>query len=92
MTTTNNNQTGDTKMKSNVRLTNDFHNTHTTVRATVLDHGMHTEISLTKRQMSRAQRALCGIDGCTCGGPAGIRGRQDFLGKKLIVNVFPSDL
>jgi hypothetical protein len=73
----------------NVTLANNFHNTETRVRTQVLDHGTHHEITLTKSQMSRAAHVLCGIAGCTCGGPAGIRGPQAVFGKKLIVNVFP---
>jgi hypothetical protein len=76
-------------MKTNLTLTNDFHNTSANLRATVLWHGMHCEVSLTAHQMKRAARKLCGVTGCTCGGPAGIRGRQEFNGKKLVVNVFP---
>lgn len=73
----------------NVKLTNELHETETNVRATVLDFGIHQEISLTKSQMNRAAKKLCGVDGCSCGGTAGIRGRQEIFGKKLIVNVFP---
>jgi hypothetical protein len=75
----------------NVKLTNDFHGTATTVRVAVLDFGMHQEITLTRPQMIRAERKLCGVAGCTCGMVAGIRGRQEFGGKKLIVNIFPRD-
>ena len=77
-------------MKENtVTLTNDFHGTTTVVRTQVLDHGMHNEISLSRSQMDRAARKLCGIAECRCHGPAGIRGPQEIFGKTLIVNVFP---
>ncbi len=76
--------------KQRVTLTNNFHNSSTVVIATVLNHGPHFEITLTRSQMDRSQRRLCGIAGCTCGGPAGIRGRQDIGGKTLIVNAFPA--
>jgi len=72
-----------------VVLVNDFHSTKATVRTQVLWHGVHCEITLTASQMKRARRILCGIKGCTCGGPGGIRGPQAFRGKKLVVNVFP---
>lgn len=74
-----------------VKLTNNFHNTTATVRAVVLDFGTHQEITLAKRQMDRAARKLCGIKDCRGGGPAGIRGYQEVFGKKLIVNIFPSN-
>ena len=50
---------------------------------------MHQEVTLTKSQMDRTERKLCGVRDCECGGPAGIRGRQAVFGKKLIVNVYP---
>lgn len=78
-------------MKNKIELRNDFHNTKTTVISEVLDFGQHQEITLSKSQMARAARKLCGIADCKCGGPAGIRGRQEFLGKKLVVNVFPKN-
>lgn len=78
-------------MKTIVKLKNDFHGASASVRAQILDYGMHNEISLTASQMKRAARKLCGISSCTCGGPAGIRGYQSVFGKKLIVNTFPTD-
>ena len=74
---------------TNVKLTNDFHNTSATARAEVLDFGMHQEVTLSKNQMDRTAKKLCGSKDCKCGGPAGIRGHQEIFGKKLIVNVFP---
>ena len=51
-------------------LTNSFHGTQTRVRPTF--NG--TEYRLNKSQVARAWRKLCGISGCTCGGPCGERG------------------
>lgn len=53
-----------------ITLTNDFHNTSTIVH--VDDRGWITE-----RQLKRARKALCGVDGCSCGGDAGERGPQE---------------
>jgi hypothetical protein len=67
-----------------VELKNDFHGTKTTIRAEVLSHIHHTaEVAPTARQLARARKALCGIQGCDCGG---IRGPQEFGGKRLIVD------
>lgn len=49
-------------------ITNDFHNTSVTVRT--LDG------RLSARVVARVRRALCGIDGCTCGGDLSERGPQ----------------
>lgn len=76
-------------MIHNVTLRNDLHGTAAVVRAEVLDHGTHCEVSLTQSQMDRAARKLCGIADCKCRGAAGTHGRQEIFGKKLIVNVFP---
>lgn len=53
----------------NYTLTNDFHNTETTIRA-----GLAGKVS--RRQIRRAWRKLCGVTGCVCGDAAGARGRQ----------------
>ena len=53
-------------------LTNDFHGTATKVLAREVLPG---RIGLTYRQVRRAKRRLCGIQGCRCGGYAGERGR-----------------
>ena len=77
----------------NVKLQNDFHGTSALVKTTVLDQGLHFEVSLTRSQMERVSRKLCGVKGCACGiRPAGTRGPQEINGKKLIINEFPSDL
>jgi hypothetical protein len=53
-----------------VTLTNDFH--HTTVTLNVNDESQE----LSPGQISRTRKALCGIDGCECGGVVGQRGPQ----------------
>jgi hypothetical protein len=49
-----------------ITIINDFHNTETRIR-------VGDDMSITKRQYQRARRALCGIQGCTCGGDRGGR-------------------
>lgn len=58
-----------------ITLTNEFHNTSVNVRATVDSTG---RVTLTKSQVDRAHRTLCGIGGCTCGDVAGCRPMQVF--------------
>lgn len=71
-----------------VTLTNDFHNTSVRIRCEVLSH-IHnlSTIYPSVGQIKKAKKALCGIDGCTCSGDAGIRGRQEHNDKRLIVDV-----
>jgi hypothetical protein len=57
-----------TKISHTITLTNDFHNSAISLRSTT-----HR---LSAGQVAKARRALCGIDGCTCGGIAGTRGVQ----------------
>jgi len=52
-----------------VTVTNDFHGTKVFLRADVGDE-------LSPSQIRRSRAALCGISGCTCGGPIGERGPQ----------------
>jgi hypothetical protein len=52
-----------------ITLTNDFHNSSVSIRATVGD-------LLTPAQIRKAKATLCGINGCACGGPLGERGEQ----------------
>jgi len=54
-----------------VTLRNDFHNSEARVRVAGLP------ATLTRSQVVRVRRKLCGISGCTCGGPLGERGKQD---------------
>jgi len=54
-----------------VTLTNDFHRTETRVRLKPSKWG---EGEITWQQEARARKALCGVDGCTCAGHAGVRG------------------
>ena len=55
-----------------ITLTNNFHHTSVTLRARRSPRGM----VLSRRQVLRARRELCGCEGCTCGGPLGERGNQ----------------
>lgn len=79
-------------MKSKVTLTNDFHNSSVTLLCEVLQH-IHSEYTIypTPSQIRRAKRVLCGVDGCECSGVCGIRGKQVFRGKPLIVDVYPDE-
>lgn len=51
-----------------VTLRNDFHNTEVDIRVP------HLPYTLSKGQMARIWRVLCGQNDCTCGG---VRGKQD---------------
>ncbi len=74
-------------MKQLVKLTNDFHNSEVTLRCEVLSH-IYNEATIypNARQITRAKRELCGIEGCCCSGDAGCCGRQTHNGKRLIVD------
>lgn len=50
-------------------LKNDFHGTETTV----LTKGGW----INERQVARAEKALCGVSGCTCSGSTGMRGHDN---------------
>jgi len=63
-----------------VKLYNDFHNTEVTLRVSDLP------VTLSSNQIRRARKELCGVDGCTCGGPLGERGPQD-----VVVDAFSSN-
>lgn len=52
-----------------ITLKNDFHNSSISIRAELGQW-------LSKSQIARARKALCGITGCTCGGNLGERGKQ----------------
>ena len=52
-----------------IKLSNDFHNTSTTVRANVGDFISHARIKAIKSR-------LCGAKGCACSGAIGTRGSQ----------------
>jgi len=52
-----------------MKITNDFHGTQTTIRAT-------PGRPLTAGQVIRARRALRPVSGCSCGGNLGERGPQ----------------
>jgi len=54
-----------------VTLRNEFHGSEVTLRV----NSMPCELSAS--QVRRARNTLCGISGCTCGGPLGERGPQD---------------
>ncbi len=57
--------------KKKITLYNDFHNTE--VNLLVRDG------KLSRNQVARARRELCGIEGCCCGDEFGMRGPQDVL-------------
>jgi len=52
-----------------ITVRNDFHNTEARIRAEIGD-------ALTSSQVIRCRHKLCGIEGCTCGGPLSERGPQ----------------
>ena len=53
-----------------ITLSNEFHNTEINLIAKIDARG---NVWLSKGQVSRARRTLCGIGGCTCGDAAGCR-------------------
>ena len=55
-------------------LTNNFHNTHATVKPKPITDGWY----LTARQVRRAWLKLCGMADCHCSGDLGARGPQEF--------------
>lgn len=59
-------------MTTKIKLSNSFHNSETTVSVTTQD-GVAI---LSQYQVRRVNRALCGVSGCTCSGPLGLRGFQ----------------
>ncbi len=65
-----------------ITITNDFHSSAARVRVSSLP------ADLTPSQIARVRRTLCGIDGCTCGGPLSERGPQDVD----IVNIAPREV
>lgn len=60
------------KEQMKLTLVNDFH--RTSVNLVSKD-----ERTLSPRQVKRARKALCGIDGCTCGGDLGERGNNPVI-------------
>jgi hypothetical protein len=56
-----------------ITLRNDFHNTGTTLNAKEVAGGSYY---LSRSQVRKARRDLCGVAGCTCGGYIGQRGEQ----------------
>lgn len=54
-----------------ITIRNDFHHTETTVRVPCATR------RLTRRQVQRVRRTLCGIADCRCGGVLGERGPQE---------------
>lgn len=57
------------KISHTITLTNDFHHSSISLKRS-------TAHPLSAREVARARRALCGINGCTCAGVAGTRGTQ----------------
>ena len=67
-----------------VTLRNDFHNSSVVMMLEPKSGVQNTTVVYpSAEQFKKAKNALCGTDGCTCGG---IRGPQNHDGKKLIVD------
>ena len=63
-----------------VTVKNSFHGTAVVLRARLGKE-------LTSGQIKKARKELCGVCGCTCGGPIGNRGPQDgFTVEQISVN------
>lgn len=56
-------------------ISNDFHNTETTIRVTAG--------KVSRRAGLRAWQKLCGVPGCICGGQLGQRGPQHHNGHEV---------
>lgn len=68
-----------------ITIRNEYHNTEVRVRASIGE-------VLTSGQVKRCRRALCGIDGCTCGGVLSERGQQhDDAGRAFDVIAIGAD-
>jgi len=67
-----------TKIRSiTVTLTNDFHNSSSTVRLLPCNDSRYSSENyrrISRRTAQRVERKLCGISGCTCSDTFGARG------------------
>ena len=57
--------------KAKIILTNDFHDTEINILARI--PAGSDQVLITRSQVQRARRVLCGVKGCTCGDVAGCR-------------------
>lgn len=64
-----------------VKLTNDFHNTETTIQ---VNEGGLVPLS----QIKKAKKDLCGTKDCTCSNASGQRGRQEYAIIETSPNLF----
>ena len=73
-------------MAKSITLKNDFHNSSVVVR--IPEGGI-----LSKRTTDGIYKALCGIDGCTCGGirGRGIRGQQEGIPDGMGIEEYSQD-
>ncbi len=62
-------------IRAKITLTNDFHGTSVKLIAERISRYQPWS-DLTRGQVARAKRTLCGIDGCTCSCQLGTRGKQ----------------
>ena len=69
-----------------LKLSNDFHRTRATIHAHATERA--GEYLITRRQTQRAQRALCGMSDCKCGGYFGERA-GDYL---IVTETYSRDL
>ena len=73
--------------RSKTRVFNDFHGTSTSflgVRGTV--------VRLSKRQVRRIGRDLCGHSDCFCSGSLGLRGDQSDIGEAVVYSTGCADV
>lgn len=75
-------------MNKRVTLTNEFHNTRTSINCEVVQHipDCYT-ICPNEEQIRRVKRILCGRKGCTCSADLGTNGAQTYKGKPLDVDI-----
>ena len=69
-----------------ITLTNDYHGTEVQINA-ILDHIDNEVVArLTRHQIAKSRRVLCGVANCQCGeNEARTRGPQAVNGNRLVV-------
>ncbi len=60
-----------------ITIRNDFHHTSCGIRLRSDQYDVGGDVRLTRSQVARCKRILCGIAGCTCGGNLGERPALD---------------
>ncbi len=70
-----------------ITLTNDYHGTEVQINASLGHIDNAVVARLTRNQIAKSRRVLCGIANCQCGeNEARTRGPQSANGNRLVVN------